>query len=64
MPTKEYLEREYKLALSDYRLARTEDDKWAARKAMAKLEQLAAECYGFGYADWIRKELLNGTKED
>lgn len=55
MPTKEYLEREYRLALSDYKLARSEDDKWEALKVLAKLEQLAAECYGFDYADQIRK---------
>ena len=36
-------------------LARTEDAQWDARRTMARLEILAAERYGYDYADSLRE---------
>ncbi len=47
---KEYLEREYQKALSDFALSESEEGQWVARKAMARLEDIAARVYGFDYA--------------
>lgn len=51
---KEYIEKEYRLAALDYRTARNEDEQWNARKAMARLERIAAQAYGFEYADSLK----------
>ncbi len=54
MVDKSYIEKEYKLAVQDLRLAATipdDDAQWKARKNMARLEAIAAQCYGFDYAD-------------
>lgn len=55
---KEYLEREYQNALSDFTLSESEEGRWVARKAMARLEEIAARVYGFDYA----KELNGRAK--
>ena len=55
MVTKEYIEREYKLAVLEYKTAHTEDEQWSARKTMARLEQIASQEYGFEYADELHK---------
>lgn len=49
--SKEYIEEQYKLAVSDFKTAKNEDEQWSARKAMAKLEQIAVQMFGFEYAD-------------
>lgn len=49
--SKEYIEREYHLAMLDFRTAKNEDEQWNARKTMARLEQIAAQEFGFDYAD-------------
>lgn len=49
--TKEYLQREYKQAILDFKGAINENEQWQARKSMAQLERLAAEMYGFDFAD-------------
>lgn len=51
---KDYIERYYKLAWLDFKTARDENAQWSARKEMAKLERLAAEFYGFDYADSLK----------
>lgn len=56
--SKEYLEREYHLALIGFKTAHNEDEQWKARKIMARLEQIAMREYGFEYSDELhRKEL-------
>lgn len=49
--TKEYLEREYRLAVLDFKTAKNEDEQWEARKTMARLEQIATQEFGTEYAD-------------
>ena len=51
---KDYIENEYRLAVSDFKLAKNEDEQWDARKRMAKLEQIASSAYGFEYADSLK----------
>lgn len=53
--TKEYIEEQYRLAVSDFKVARTEDEQWEARKTMARLEQLASENFGFSYSESLKK---------
>lgn len=57
--SKEYLENEYKIAVLDFKLARSEDEQWQARKTMAKIECLAMEIYGFKYADELHNKYLS-----
>ena len=49
--SKQYIEREYKQAVLEFKCAHTEDDQWDARKTMARLEQIAMQEFGFEYAD-------------
>ena len=49
--TKKYMIDTYALYLSDFRLARNEDDEWKARHGMARLEELACLLYGFEFCD-------------
>lgn len=46
-----YITDQYRLALSDYKTARTEQEQADALAAMARLQRLAAERVGFGLAD-------------
>lgn len=56
--TKEYISNEYHLAVLDYKLAHNEDERWKARYQIARLERIAAELFGFDFADELhRKEL-------
>lgn len=55
MLSKEYLEREYKQAILEYKAAINEDVKWVARKTMANLEACAMEMYSFTYADKLHE---------
>lgn len=48
---KSYIEKEYKLAALSFKTAANENEQWEARKTMARLEAIAAQCYGFDYAD-------------
>lgn len=52
--TKQYIEEQYRLAILDYQTAKNEDEQFAARRSMAKLEALAAEAFGFDYADLLK----------
>ena len=40
----------------DFQTARNEDEQWEARKTMARLEQIAAQEYGFEYADELHEK--------
>lgn len=53
--SREYLKEQYKLAWSDFQIARSEDEQWDARKRLAKIEQTAIELYGNGFAEELRK---------
>lgn len=52
---KTYIAEQYRLAWLDYVTARTDDAQWDARRSMARLEALAAERYGYDYADSLRE---------
>lgn len=61
MANKEYIERDYKQAISDFKVSHNENERWECRKRMAKLELLACEFYGYQYLDYLeemKKELL------
>lgn len=55
--TKEYIKNQYQLAYSDFKLARNEGEQWKIRKSMAKLEELAAQKFGFEFVDSLRKSV-------
>ena len=46
---KGYLEEQYAIAVSNFKIARNEDAQWDARKEMARLETLMVELYGAEY---------------
>lgn len=50
-----YLMEQYKLAISDFKVAKNEDEQWKARKELAKLEQTAVEMYGNAFCDELEK---------
>lgn len=58
---KEYLDEQYKLAVMDFRTARTEDEQWNARKRMAQTERTASELYGFDFADQLHRKYLENA---
>ena len=51
---KDYIISQYKLAMLDYKLAMTEDVKNGALVTMHTLTNLAAQLYGFEFADSLR----------
>ena len=48
---RQYITDQYRLALSDHQTARTEQERADALATMARLQRLAAERVGFGFAD-------------
>lgn len=50
---KQYIEEQYRLAYLDYKTAKNEDEKQDALRRMHRLVNLAAEMYGFDYADTL-----------
>lgn len=55
---KKYIEKQYHLAVLDFTTAKNENEQWRARKDMARLEQIAAQEYGFEYADELHNREL------
>lgn len=53
--TKEYLIDQYKLAVSDFKIAHNEDEQFEARNRMANLEKMAAESFGFDFCDELHE---------
>ena len=62
--SKEYIIKQYKLAMLDFELARCEDDQWNARKQMASLETFASAMYGFELSDSLRSQAAALTAAD
>lgn len=58
---KDYIKDQYKIAKSDFKIAKNENQRWDARKTMAKLEDLAARLYGDVFLKELQelKELKN-----
>lgn len=52
---KAYIEREYKLAVSDYKLATDDESRHTALAALHKLTTLAALAHGYEFADGLKK---------
>lgn len=52
---KEYLEEQYKIAVSDFKVAHDEEGQWNARKEMARLERLMIELYGSEYCKEVHE---------
>lgn len=52
---KYYIESQYRLAVSDYRLSINDAQKHDALRRMAKLELIASEVFGFDYCDELEK---------
>ena len=50
---KNYIEQQMNLAASDYKLAKTTEEKETSLRIMHRIQNLAAEMYGFKYADGI-----------
>ncbi len=61
--SKEYLEREIKIAIGDFRLARNEDEQWNARKRVSKTLEIASLYYGFEFADEL-DHMLDSLREE
>ena len=49
--TKDYILQQAKLATGDYKLARTAEERQEALSTMHRLTDLAAQLYGFEFAD-------------
>lgn len=55
---KDYIERQYKLIVSHYKVATTEEEQWELRKQMADLELLAVQLgYGFEYVHEVLEKI-------
>ena len=52
---KAYIEEQMNLSISDYKLAKNAEEKESALRTMHRLQNLAAEKYGFQYADSLLK---------
>lgn len=48
---REFLRKEMKQAISDYKVAHNEEERWECRSRMAQTERVAGELYGFEFAD-------------
>lgn len=53
---KEYLRKEYHLAVLEFKTAHNEDAQWKAREQMARIERTALELFGKECVNQIRKE--------
>lgn len=53
---KEYLRKEYHLAVLEFKTAHNEDAQWKAREQMARIERTALELFGDAFLNQIRKE--------
>lgn len=61
--SKEYLEREIDIAISDFYLAKNEDEQWNTRKSINKTLEVADMYYGFKFTDHLKKKLENLQNE-
>ena len=52
---KRYIEEQYRSTWLDFETAKSGDEQWDARRRLHKLVNLAAQMYGFDYADSLRR---------
>lgn len=57
---KSYIENLYKSAIADFKCAHNEDERWAARMDMARIERYAIEQLGHTYVETV----LGALKEN
>lgn len=50
---RDYIMRDAGVLMSDFKCARSEDERHEARRGMLSLETLAAKLYGFDFADGL-----------
>ena len=48
---KEYIQKLYRQAITDFKYAHNEEERWAARHDMAKLERFAIETFGYEFIE-------------
>lgn len=53
---KEYLRKQYHLAMLEFKTAHNEDAQWQTREQMAGIERTALELFGDDFVQEIRKE--------
>lgn len=53
---KEYLRKQYHLAVLEFKTAISEDAQWQAREQMAMIERTSIELFGEEFVNKIRKE--------
>lgn len=58
---KEYLRKQYHLAMLEFKTAISEDAQWQVREQMARIERTALELFGENFVNEIRKK--NGLEE-
>lgn len=49
------MEEQYRIAVSDFKVARNEDAQWDARQETARLERLMIELYGSEYCKEVHE---------
>ena len=52
---KDYIISQYKLEMSNFKAAKTEADRYEALGALHRLTNLAAQLYGFEFADSLKE---------
>lgn len=55
---KDYLSEQYRLTVLDFKLAKSADQEWDARKQLAKLEELILVTYGDAFRQEVREKYL------
>lgn len=53
---KEYLRKQYHLAVLEFKTAISEDAQWKARENMARIERIVLELFGDDFLNEIRTE--------
>lgn len=61
--SKDYIEREYKQAVDDFKLAKTEDERLECRKILANLVITAKVLFGTAYADSLKNNIAGEYEE-
>jgi len=54
--SKEYIRECYKLAMSDYKIASSDEDRNKALDELARLIKVSTNLYGFDFADELQSE--------
>lgn len=55
----DYIENEYEQLTREWKCAQNEDERWALRTRMARLERTAGELYGTDYMDFLHTRYID-----